>query len=128
VGCPLAEPAGRTAGPGHPTPASLRRLHMWHKKASEMHIAALSVELEITDGITLKDKRQVIKSLLDRIRNRFNVSAAEVDRLDSPRFATLAAVGVANERPFVDEMMAKVANLIESEPRVLVLQRDLEFL
>jgi len=93
-----------------------------------MHIAALSVELEITDGITLKDKRQVIKSLLDRIRNRFNVSAAEVDRLDSPRFATLAAVGVANERPFVDEMMAKVANLIESEPRVLVLQRDLEFL
>jgi hypothetical protein len=101
---------------------------MWHKKASEMHIAALSVELEITDGITLKDKRQVIKSLLDRIRNRFNVSAAEVDRLDSPRFATLAAVGVANERPFVDEMMAKVANLIESEPRVLVLQRDLEFL
>jgi len=93
-----------------------------------MHIAALTVELEITDGITLKDKRQVIKSLLDRIRNRFNVSAAEVDRLDSPRFATLAAVGVANERPFVDEMMAKVANLIESEPRVLVLQRDLEFL
>jgi len=93
-----------------------------------MHIAALSVELEITDGITLKDKRQVVKSLLDRIRNRFNVSAAEVGHLDSPRFATVAAVAVANEQPFVDEVLAKVANLIEGEPRVLVLQRDLEFL
>ena len=93
-----------------------------------MHIGALSVELEITDGITLKDKRQVIKSLLDRIRNRFNVSAAEVGRLDSPRFATVAAVAVANEQPFVDQMLAKVADFIESEPRVLVLQRDVEFL
>jgi uncharacterized protein YlxP (DUF503 family) len=93
-----------------------------------MHIAALTIELEITNGITLKDKRHVVKSLLDRVRGRFNVSAAEVDRLDSPRYATIAAVGVANEQPFVDEMMAKVANLVENESRVLVLQRDLEFL
>lgn len=93
-----------------------------------MHIAALSVRLEITDGITLKDKRQVIRSLLDRIRGRFNVSAAEVDDLDSPRYATLAAVAVANDPRFVDRMMAKVADLIEGEPRVVVMTRDLEFL
>jgi hypothetical protein len=93
-----------------------------------MHIAALSVELEITNGTSLKDKRQVTRSLLDRIRGRFNVSAAEVDRLDSPRFATLAAVAVANEQPFLDELMAKVVNLIEGEPRVLLLAREIEFL
>jgi hypothetical protein len=93
-----------------------------------MHIAALSVELEITDGVTLKDKRQVVRSLLDRIRGRFNVSAAEIGRLNSPHYATLAAVAVANEQPFVDEVMARVANFIESEPRVVVLARDLEFL
>jgi hypothetical protein len=95
---------------------------------TQVHIAVLTVELEITDGITLKDKRQVVRSLLDRVRNRFNVSAAEVGHLDSPRYATLAIVAVANERPFVDEMLAKIANLIEGETRALVLDRDLEFL
>jgi len=93
-----------------------------------MHIASLHVELEITNGRTLKDKRQVIRSLLDRVRGRFNVSAAEVEQNDSVRYATLAIVALANDRAFLDRMMAKVADLIEGEPRVTVLTRDLEFL
>ena len=93
-----------------------------------MHIASLRIELEITNGITLKDKRQVLRSLLDRVRSRFNVSAAEVDQNDSPRYATLAMVGVANDPSFLDRMMAKVADLVEAEPRAAVLARDLEFL
>lgn len=94
---------------------------------TSIHIAALTLRLEVTDGITLKDKRQVVRSLLDRVRGRFNISAAEVGDLDSPRYATLAAVGVANEHPFVDQMMARVASYIESERRVVVLSRELEF-
>jgi uncharacterized protein YlxP (DUF503 family) len=93
-----------------------------------MHIAALHVDLEISDGQTLKDKRQVIRSLLDRVRSRFNVSAAEVGNNDSVRYATLAAVGVANERGFLNEVMEKVADLIEREPRVVILSQELEFL
>jgi uncharacterized protein YlxP (DUF503 family) len=93
-----------------------------------MHIASLHIELEITNGITLKDKRQVVRSLLDRVRSRFNVSAAEVAQNDSPRYGTLAVVGVANDPSFLDRMMAKVADLIEAEPRATVLTRDLEFL
>lgn len=92
-----------------------------------MHIAALRMQLEITDGLTLKDKRQVIRSLLDRMR-QFNVSAAEVEDNDSVRYATLAAVAVANDRRFLDEMMGKVADLVEGEPRVAVLSREFEFL
>ena len=93
-----------------------------------MHVASLIVELEIADGLTLKDKRHVVRSLLDRIRGRFNVGAAEVEHLDSVRFATIAMVGVANEHRFLNEMMSKVVNLIESEPRVVVLDQILEFL
>jgi uncharacterized protein YlxP (DUF503 family) len=93
-----------------------------------MHVAALRVRLEITSGITLKDKRQVIRSLLDRIRNRFNVSAAEVGENDSVRYAELAAAGVANDRSFLDSMMAKVVDLIDGEPRVVLLEQELEFL
>ena len=93
-----------------------------------MEIACLTVELEITDGLTLKDKRQVIRSLLDRIRGRFNVGAAEVDHLDSVRYATLAMVGVANEHRFLNEMMSKLENLIEGETRAVVLDQTLEFM
>ena len=92
-----------------------------------MHIAALRMQLEITNGVTLKDKRQVIRSLLDRMRH-FNVSAAEVENNDSVRYATLAAVAVANDRRFLDEMMGKLANLVEGEPRVAVLSQESEFL
>ena len=92
-----------------------------------MHIASLRVELEITDGLTLKDKRQVVRSLLDRLRGRFNVSAAEVGDNDSVRYAELAAVAVANDRVFLDRMMAKVLDLIESEPRAVLLEQELEF-
>jgi len=93
-----------------------------------MHLASLLIELEISDGVTLKDKRHVVRSLLDRIRGRFNVGAAEVDRLDSVRFSTIAIVGVANEHRFLNEMMSKVVNLVEGEPRVVVLDQTLEFL
>jgi uncharacterized protein YlxP (DUF503 family) len=92
-----------------------------------MHIASLRVVVEITDGLTLKDKRQVIRSLLDRMRNRFNVSSAEVGENDSIRYAELGAVAVANDRRFLDRMMAKVLDLIEAEPRVVLLEQDLEF-
>lgn len=94
-----------------------------------MHsIASLVIDLEITDGLTLKDKRQVLRSLLAHLRGKFNVSAAEVGHLDSVRFATIAVVGVANEQRFLNEMMSKAANLIEGEPRVVVLDQELEFL
>ncbi len=91
-----------------------------------MHIVSLRLQLEITDGVTLKDKRQVIRSLLDRMR-RFNVSAAEVGDNDSVRYATLAAVAVANDARFLDEMMAKLADLVEGEPRVAVMSREFDF-
>ncbi len=91
-----------------------------------MHIASLRLQLEITDGVTLKDKRQVIRSLLDRMRH-FNVSAAEVGDNDSVRYATLAAVAVANDPRFLDGMMARLADLVEREPRVAVMSREFEF-
>ena len=92
-----------------------------------MHIAALRIQLEITNGITLKDKRQVIRSLLDRMRH-FNVSAAEVEDNDSVRYSTLAAVAVANDRRFLDQMLGKLADLVDGEPRVAVLSQEFEFL
>ena len=93
-----------------------------------MFIGAATIELEITDSLTLKDKRHVVKSLLDRIRARFNVSAAEVDRLDSPRHAVLALAAVANDQAYVHGLLEKALDLIESEPRALVSDYSIEML
>jgi uncharacterized protein YlxP (DUF503 family) len=93
-----------------------------------MHIGAETFELEITDGITLKDKRQVIRSLLDRARVRFRVAAAEIDQLDSPRWATIAVVTVANDQVHANQVLEAVAQLVESEPRVMVLERKVDFI
>jgi hypothetical protein len=93
-----------------------------------VHIAVLSVRLEVTSSLTLKDKRHIIRSLLDRIRNRFNVSAAEVEEQDSVRYAEFGFAAVANDRQFLDQVMAKVLDVIEDEPRVVLLEQELEFL
>lgn len=91
-------------------------------------IAAGTIELEITDSATLKDKRQVVKSLLDRVRARFNVAAAEVEQLDSRRFATLALCAVANDQAVVHSMLEKAIDVVESEPRATVLNYQIEML
>jgi uncharacterized protein YlxP (DUF503 family) len=91
-------------------------------------IGAGTVEVEITDSLTLKDKRQVVKGLLDRLRGRFNVAAAEVDHLDSPRFGTLAICAVANDQAVVHAILEKAIDLVESEPRAAVLSYDIEML
>jgi len=93
-----------------------------------MFIGAATLELEITDGLTLKDKRQVVKSLLDRIRSRYNVSAAEVGKLDSRRFATLAVASVANRKDFVHKVLETVAHFVESEPRAVLTDYTIEIL
>jgi len=91
-------------------------------------IGAGTVELEITDGRTLKDKRQVVKGLLDRVRARFNLAMAEVGQLDSPRLATLAMCAVGNDKAVVHSMLEKAIDVVESEPRAAVRSYHIEML
>jgi hypothetical protein len=91
-------------------------------------IAAGTVELEVTDSLTLKDKRQVVKALVDRLRSRFNLAVAEVGHLDSRCHATLALSAVANDQSLVHAMLEKAIDLIESEPRAVVLDYSIEML
>jgi hypothetical protein len=91
-----------------------------------MFIGAATLELEITDALTLKDKRRVVKSLLDRMCGKFNVAAAEVDRQDNARRATLGVVTVANRQDFVHRMLETVARFVESEPRAVLCDYSIE--
>ena len=92
-----------------------------------MTVGILTVVLTIPGSDSLKDKRQVVKSILDQIRAKFNVSAAEVDSLDSHTRAGLAFVCVSNSNVLVDQMLNKVLNLIDSNPRCEITDSSLEF-
>jgi uncharacterized protein YlxP (DUF503 family) len=89
-------------------------------------VGTLILELHVCDALTLKDKRQVVKSLLGRVGGRFNVSVAEVDGLDSPRRATIACAAVANSREHVDRVLNAVLAFCESDPRAEVTSAQLE--
>lgn len=68
-------------------------------------IGLLSLELHIQAAQSLKDKRQVVRSLKDRIRRRFNVSVAEVDHQASWRLCTIAVVAVASNKAGVESLL-----------------------
>lgn len=91
-------------------------------------VGVLTVDLELGEGSSLKDKRRVIRSMLDTIRRRFSVSAAEVGHMDSLRRATLAFAVVSNDRALCNAVLDRVLRAVESEPRVSVTDSDLELL
>jgi uncharacterized protein YlxP (DUF503 family) len=83
-------------------------------------VGLLRVDLFISDGLTLKDKRRVVNSLLDRLHDRFNVSAAEVEALDQKQRGVLAVACVANEAAQVSRVLDAALRLVEAEPRAVV--------
>ena len=73
-----------------------------------MAVGLLTLELHIADAQSLKDKRQVIRGLKDRLRGKFNVAVAELDFQDSWQRSVIGVVTLANEERFVQEVLQKV--------------------
>ena len=71
-------------------------------------IALLTLELRIEGAHSLKDKRQVVRSLKDRLRTHFNVAVAELDQTDLWQRATIGIVGISDSRDYLDGLMQNV--------------------
>lgn len=80
-----------------------------------MHVGTLVVRMRLPENHSLKGKRQVLKSLIAKLHNRFNVSAAEIGDHDSWQLASLGVTCVANEARHVDEVLAKVVAFVRNE-------------
>jgi hypothetical protein len=78
-----------------------------------MVIGLCTLELFIGEANSLKDKRRVLKSLLEKIRARFNVSIAEVAQQDLWQRSTVAFACVSNERAHADQMLSAVVRFME---------------
>ena len=73
-----------------------------------MPIAFLTLELHIEHAQSLKDKRQVVRSLKDKLRAHFNVATAELDSSSLWNRATIGVVSVSDSRDYLDGLMKNV--------------------
>jgi uncharacterized protein YlxP (DUF503 family) len=80
-----------------------------------MHVGVGQVVLHLAENSSLKGKRMVVKSVVQRVRNRFNVAIAEVDTQDAWEVITLGIVCVSDDPRHSNEMLSKVVDFIESE-------------
>jgi uncharacterized protein YlxP (DUF503 family) len=81
-----------------------------------MPVGLLTLELHIADAQSLKDKRQVLRSLKDKLRREFNVAVAELDHHDVWQRSVVGIVTLSNEEKHVKEMLDKV---LEAADRIL---------
>ncbi|HUR36450.1 MAG TPA: DUF503 domain-containing protein [Terriglobales bacterium] len=73
-----------------------------------MPVAHLTIEIRIENAHSLKDKRQVVRSLKDKLRAAFNVSVAEVEETNLWQRATVAVVAVSGSQDYLNGLMQNV--------------------
>ncbi|MCB2186029.1 MAG: DUF503 domain-containing protein [Deltaproteobacteria bacterium] len=85
-----------------------------------MVVGALVMTLHLGEGASLKAKRKVVRSILDRVRARFNVSAAEVGSQDLWQRLELGFAVCSNEAAHVDSQLASLERFVEGQSEALV--------
>lgn len=91
-------------------------------------VGLLTADLFIADALTLKDRRRVVKSLLDRLAHRHNVSVSDLGPDHRPHNATVAVAAVANDSAHVQEVLQAALGMIEAEPRAVCERSELSIL
>ena len=78
-----------------------------------MHVGICKLTFHLPEASSLKEKRQIAKSLSDRIRNRFNVAVAEVEDADLRQRLTFGISCVSNDRGHADSVLSAVLDYVE---------------
>jgi uncharacterized protein len=77
-----------------------------------VNVGICKVKLRLPDNLSLKGKRQVVKSVTARLKNKFNVSVAEVEDNDLWQLATIGICFVSNDKRFTNEVLSKAVELV----------------
>lgn len=93
-----------------------------------MVIGVCKVVLSIDDVFSLKEKRHIIKSMIERLKSRYNASVAEVDLNDKWKNAVIGISCVSNESGHADSMMANMVNFIENDGRAVLVDYSTEII
>ena len=94
-----------------------------------MNVGICKVKLRLPDNLSLKGKRQVVKSVTARLKNKFNVSVAEVEDNDLWQLATIGICFVSNDQRFTNEVLSKAVDfVVNSQGDYKMLNYEIEIL
>ncbi len=94
-----------------------------------MNVGICRIKLHISQSRSLKDKRRIVKSMVSRLRNQYNISIAEVEDQDLWQLVTLGISCVSNRNQHVDEILSRVIGFITSNyPELEIVDHQTEIL
>jgi uncharacterized protein YlxP (DUF503 family) len=91
-----------------------------------MIVGTLRVRLLLREARTLKDKRQVLQSVKERLRQSFNVSVAEIEAHDNPRSIVLGMAIVCNETHPIKQVFGEIVNALKAHPIAEFVDSEIE--
>jgi len=91
-----------------------------------MIVARIAIVLRLASAASLKDKRSVVKSLRERLRQRFNVAVAEVGAHDDWRRAELGLALVAADGVQLDREIDRITHFLDDDVRFEMIEREVE--
>ncbi len=77
-----------------------------------MHVLLIELSLQIPQAHSMKDKRRQVKSLKDRLKQRFNASVAEIDSLDQWQQAVMGVCMISNDKSHLEKQINLVETLV----------------
>jgi len=77
-----------------------------------MNVGVCKISLRLPENMSLKGKRRVLKSIITQLKNKFNVSVAEVDDQQLWQLATLGICCLSNDRRYTNEVLSKVVSFV----------------
>jgi len=93
-----------------------------------MVIGVCKIDLLIDGASSLKEKRHILKSIMARLKSKFNVSVAEVGLNDLWRNSIIGIACVSNEASHANSIISNVVNFIEKDGRVQIVDYSIEII
>jgi uncharacterized protein YlxP (DUF503 family) len=91
-----------------------------------MIVGVMTAQLHMQGITSLKGKRSIVKSVIGRLKSRFNISAAEVEHQDQKRSAVIGIAMVSNETRFIDKQFDTIINFMQKDGRFYLGQIERE--
>lgn len=93
-----------------------------------MVLSLMQVELRIPENRSLKGKRMILRSIKDRVRNKFNVSISEIDNHDLWENATIGVAFVGTDQNYAHKILTEVVTFVQSFPQIQLVDYMIEML
>ena len=93
-----------------------------------MRIATIIFRLRAPWVHSLKEKRMIVKSLVAKLRNRYNVSASEIDEQDTHQIIVIGVAAIVPHNAFADSLMEDISQFVEENTEAEIIDEEREIL